>query len=226
MASTVSVLTPSEQRLLALLPENAGFSLASAARVLGAGFRQKYLSELLSRLAAKGRLSRLRNGFFFAGTTPSLKGVFSAVEALYPGAYAAFSTALYLHGVADQRPAELVFAIESSYGTTSIGGMQVRFVAMHGGFYGTREINGIRVSTLAKTFYDCLSRPKWSGGFDAAIALLVQARLSKDQYAELAGYFKENGSRRLAARISRRGHGRLPAGFIMQLDLVALGRLA
>ncbi|MFH1200673.1 MAG: hypothetical protein V1708_06410 [Candidatus Micrarchaeota archaeon] len=226
MEAAVPFLTPSEQRLLALLPSGGGFSLASAARVLGAGLRPKYLSELLSRLSSKGRISRLKNGFFYAGGTASLKGAFCAVESLHPGAYAAFSTALYLHGIADQRPAELAFATESSYGTADANGMRVRFVALHGGFYGTEIINGIRVSTLAKTFFDCLSRPKWAGGFDSAMALLEQNRLSKEQYAELAGYFKESANLRLAARVARCGRGRLPSGLIRQLDSVAMGRLA
>ncbi|MFH1106746.1 MAG: type IV toxin-antitoxin system AbiEi family antitoxin [Candidatus Micrarchaeota archaeon] len=226
METAAPILTPSEQRLLSLLPRDAGFSLADASEVLGARFKPKYLSELLSRLAAKGMLARLRNGFFYSGAAPSLKGVFAAAEYLHRGAYAACSTALYLHGVIDQRPAELVFATESAYGKAGFGGMQVRFVALGGGFYGTEEINGIRVSTYAKTFFDCLSRPKWCGGFDSAMALLEQNRLSKMQFGELAGYFKDVGNRRLAARIARRGRGWLPVSFIRQLDLVVLGRLA
>ena len=182
-------LTIKEQEALEKLPLG-GFSSNECKHAQG----KAYFEELLLRLAKKGRLLHLKKGRFFR---PSKKGIDPLEVALSVGekGYLSFATALKHDGLLDEHLSRVFVATANKRGLLDYPNFDVELIPMGEDFYGIVDEEGMRWSTLAKTFYDCLKKPWLAGGIGKVIFALNQAKLEKTDWLEWLYYLENSNSK-------------------------------
>ncbi len=199
------LLTRGEQRLLELLPREARFSLAGLAQLPAAKrmFSRGVLKQVVASLARKGKLVRVRKGeYFVAGD--GVDELLVAQEAFR--GYLGFSTALWMHGIKTETPA-VAYVVSGKAGKErKIGGLVAKGVGLGEKAFGWKFMGKHRVSTKAKTLFDCLLKPKYCGGINALAQYLRDAQMTESDWDELEVLLKEYGG---SSTIQR-------AGFVIQ----------
>ena len=184
----VVFLSRRELWLYELLPDGA-VDASYVKRFLGKSFSRPYLMELLDRLAAKGALARVRNGVFFKNAEKNADLDFLAGMALGGGkCFAAVSSALYFHGLLDEQPSVFYFATRNKRKRFSFNDNDYVLVPFGKDFRDVVEQRGVLVSSIPKTLFDCLKRPRLAGGISKVVEATQSARLSDGQWKELLGY--------------------------------------
>jgi len=143
------------------------------------------LKTALSRLGKAGRIVRLKRGVYSASP---MKDAFTCAQATYNG-YLAFSSALYLHGMATEMPFAITVATAATSEVKRFGQFEFRAVALGKRAVGFERKGAYVVSTKAKTLFDCLCLPRYSVEREK----LEEAwrTLSPDEKREFAGYAKK-----------------------------------
>ncbi|MBI5225704.1 hypothetical protein HY994_00510 [Candidatus Micrarchaeota archaeon] len=206
-------LTRAEQMLLERLPRGS-FTVEQVPRMES----KRYGAQLLSRLVRKKRLVRLEKGLFFFGDSRDSRRYSMAIS-LAPGGYIGFVSALSYHGWVDEQLSRVQVCTRKKRGMKDLGGFDVQFVPMgDADFYGIADEGALRVSTKAKTFFDCLKKPAMAGGIDKVIRTLKLAELGLDDWTELAVYLDATPSKSLKQRSGFWLDGLAPEWFLMDLE--------
>lgn len=191
----VDYLTGAEQAMLERVPGGAFF-----VDEVTKGQNRRYAARLLSRLARKKKLVRLKKGQYFSAGRRN-EGRFFMALALEPTGYIGLVSALSHYGLVDEALSRVQVCTRSKQGLRDLGGFDVELVALgDADFYGVVEEGALRFSTRAKTFFDCLKKPAFAGGIDRVIRTMKKAALSQDEWTELLYYLDAAPSKSLKQR--------------------------
>lgn len=185
------------------------------------------LKNALHRLVAKKWLIRIKRGWYAINEPEnnSLSDTFFLATIVFNG-YVAFSSALYVYGALDEIPYTVFVATETTSTSKRIGSMDIKAVAMHSRFTGVKDTRGISgytypVSTRAKTLYDCLYLPRYSGGYSNILQAIPRLMKSKEDWEEFSFYSHRFGTVAYKRRIgyllwlaNKRNIIKLPKHFI------------
>lgn len=211
-------LTPLEQEIVEHLPPDSVLTfgmleeLNSKKRMTSA----QNLRQLLSSLERKKKLLRIKKGLYYVmkdGYDEFLIG-----QHLFNG-YLGFSTALWLYGWKTEEPHVCYVVVRKGKKEKKIGRMIYRAVSLGNLAIGDCYIKRYRVSTKAKTFFDCFCKPKYAGGYDQILYSLGRADLNGEDWEEFTQFLKMYGSSAVKQRVgyilsSARGRGKIPSEII------------
>ncbi len=173
----LSYLTPDTVVLFAIIKEiNKSHGITSGGN----------LWHTVSSLERKGKLVRIKKGKYYV-CGAGAPDYFLIGQHLF-GGYLGFSTALWIHGLKTEEPYVCYLAAPSGSGGKRIGKMQYRRVALGNLAIGSTYIKRYRVSTKAKTLFDCLHIPKYAGGFHQILYALKSAGLTSLEWEEFFRY--------------------------------------
>ncbi|MDG6224229.1 MAG: hypothetical protein QCI82_01815 [Candidatus Thermoplasmatota archaeon] len=204
-------LTPSEQRILNVI-DNASFIEKKALSEHLYGMNDKNLDKGLTSLSRKGEIFRLKRGFYIRtgarGIDTTL--ILRAAPVAY-GGYIAFDTALRIYDLLDYEPFTIMVSTPYHSGSIPICQYEIVYTSMGERCRGQVNQDGIWVSDLEKTFFDCFYRPDLSGGYQNISKAIAQVkdlswkrfgsylqRLGTDPLRQRVGYIT---SKVLASRI-------------------------
>jgi len=180
--------TKTEHLLLAELQEGSvvGFSqlgeLNRRLRLTSKG----NLPLLAASLVRKNQLYRIRKGKYFVNRGKPVDP-FRLGPEIFHG-YNAFSSALYLHGWRTEAPVFHYVACVKGSGRRRLGNFTFISVSMGKAALGDTEVGGYRVSSPAKTLFDCFLFPKYSGGAQGILQALSLSRLGGADWDEFLTY--------------------------------------
>ncbi|MFA4946854.1 MAG: hypothetical protein WC607_04965 [Candidatus Micrarchaeia archaeon] len=171
-------------------------------RVPGWSYNRHYLSEVLGRLVEKKRVERVKRGVFKV-FEPSALNEFKVGLGLVNGvgAYIGFGSALRLHGLIDEELSTVFVASNKARLTRVANYGDYKVVALGGACVGSIELRGVRVSSKAKTVFDCFLRPNCCGGLNKLIEVAGRLELSDSEWRELLGYCRAFASNALKQRV-------------------------
>jgi predicted transcriptional regulator of viral defense system len=193
-------LTPLEQEIMNYLSPDSVLTfsmlkeLNSQERITSA----QNLRQLLSSLEAKKKLLRIKKGLYYVvrdGYDEFLVGQY-----LFDG-YLGFSTALWLYGWKTEEPHVCYVVVRKGKNEKEIGRMIYKTVSLGRLAIGDCYIKRYRVSTKAKTFFDCFCKPKYAGGYDQIVYSLGRSDLSGEDWAEFTQFLKMYGSSSVKQRV-------------------------
>ena len=180
--------TKKEQILLAELREGSVVEF-SQLRELNRRLRltsEGNLAILAASLVRKNMLCRIRKGKYFVNRGKPVDP-FRLGPELFQG-YNAFSSALYIHGWRTEAPIFHYIACVKGSGRRRLGNFTFISVSMGKAALGDTEVGGYRVSSRAKTFFDCFLFPKYSGGVQGILRALSLSRLEGADWDEFLSY--------------------------------------
>lgn len=178
------------------------FNAISSADVIQVGeiqglfphLNSKEINKICSSLSSKGYLYRVKRGTYLVqqrpSRTPVIKNPYKVATAIFKG-YIGFSSALRIYDLLEYEPFTIFVVTYKRSVEKRIGEYTLKWVAMGDKAEGATYYRGLYVSTLAKTFFDCLYRPQYGGGYSTITKALYEAELD---WKEFLGYFKEASS--------------------------------
>jgi predicted transcriptional regulator of viral defense system len=157
--------------------------------------------KILSSLNSKGYLYRLEKGLYLVQKTPSKEPIiekpYQLALSLFKG-YIAFSSALRLYNIIEYEPFTFFVVTPNRSKRLIIGNYEIRAVSMRVRAEGITLYNGIYVSNLEKTIFDCFYKPQYSGGYETITrALATDMKLN---WKNVLYYFKKYSSDSLCQR--------------------------
>lgn len=180
--------------VLSSLPESRVFYFKEVASLFGSSG----LSRTLSSLVKKKKLQRVKRGVFISSGTDEWG---KALALGGKGSYLGFATALFIHKLVDEYP-NTVFVVSRNRSTTIKSGvLSYKIVNLGDRAVGSVSKDFIRVSSLAKTFFDCFYMPEYAGGLPRVITAFKRARFSKNDWSEFFYYLRDYGSFCLRMRV-------------------------
>ena len=143
------------------------------------GLSKDYLYVVINRLEKKGWITGVGKGVYLrlpASTALEgrayLEDPFEVGLKMYPG-YLAFQSALRIHGLSEYEPFTVFVATTSKSETASLlEHYEVKAVKLGRRFAGFEEKGKYKVSTKAKTFFDCFYHPQYAGGYPEVLKSL------------------------------------------------------
>lgn len=207
----VMFLTKSEQKLLEVLPKGV-----FTAKEVSGKIPLRYRTELLSRLAKRNAIQRIKKGVYLLQVNPA-ESQFETALGLHPDGYLGFSTALKHYGGITEELSRVFVATERAEGVKSFDNFDVEMIPVHSDFYGILQEGGLRWSTKAKTVFDCLKKPEVVGGFKKVWNAVERMELSKDDWIELL-YYLENSSKSFRQKTGFLLEGKAPEWFLKKLE--------
>ena len=153
----------------------------------------------LASLARKGRMARVRRGLYLRseGTgKPIIEDPFQLALALFPG-YIAFGSALAHWRLVEYEPFTVFIGTRSRSGSRGIGEYTFKAVSMGRRAQGAVFNNGVYVSTLEKTLFDCLYKPHHAGGYPLVARAVSEA---DPDWREVSRWFERLGTPSLRRR--------------------------
>ena len=171
----------------------------------GLGINSSNLWVIVHRLAKKRWLTRVKRGVYLRLPASAvleggvyLEDPFEAALKIFDG-YLAFQSALRVHGLSEYEPFTVFVATKRLSRTVKlVEQYEVKAVKLGHRFLGFEEKNGYRVSTIAKTFFDCLMHPDLAGGYPEILKSLHKA--GSLDWREFVSYYKRFGSSSLAQK--------------------------
>ncbi|MEA2034398.1 MAG: hypothetical protein U9N40_02735, partial [Euryarchaeota archaeon] len=157
------------------------------------------VNKICSGLSSKGYLYRLKKGVYLVQMKPSdipvIKNLYTIALAMFKG-YIGFSSALRIYDLIDYEPFTIFVITKNRSLEKRIGEYTFKSVAMGKRATGITYYNGIYISTLAKTFFDCFYKPQYGGGYSVITKALYDAASDADpDWSEFVKYFEpESGS--------------------------------
>lgn len=149
----------------------------------------QHINKVFSSMSKKGYLRRLKRGVYLVqdgiSHDPIITDPNRIALAIFSG-YIGFSSALKVYGLLDYEPFTVFVVNRNKSGQRTLGEYTFRAVALGRNAVGFTYRNGIHVSTLAKTFFDCFYRPQYAGGYSTVAKALYSAQLHWDEFV---GYF-------------------------------------
>jgi predicted transcriptional regulator of viral defense system len=193
-------LTAAEQKIFALLPKERAVTTGSLhAALKTVSFTR--LSSLLGRLARKGFITKVEKGIYLASENKAFLDYKRGLALGGKSSYVAFSSALSLHHLISERPATIFIATPKANKKASWPTAECRLIALGGKCFGAVLLNGLRVSSVPKTFFDCFARLRYAGGLSKLVEALESSELSEAEWLEFGNYLQEFGSNSLRQRV-------------------------
>ncbi len=153
----------------------------------------------LSSLVKKGILYRLQRGIYLRCEGPHLPVIDDPAKlalAIYPG-YLAFFSALHHWGLHEYEPFIVTVATRDRSAERGIGQYTIHAVAMGRRAQGMVFHEGVYVSTLEKTIFDCIYKPNRSGGYNLVVRAIAD---SEPEWDDVLFWLQELGSQSLRQR--------------------------
>lgn len=192
-------LTKTEQEVISVI-KGADIVTVQEIKGLFPELSDDMIKKVLSSLARKGYLYRLKRGIYLVNEEPGrplIKNPYRIALALFPG-YIAFSSALRLYGLIEYEPFTIFVATPEKSGKREIGEYTIKAIALGEKAIGMALKDGVYTSTLAKTFFDCFYKPAYCGGYSEITKALYEAE--KIDWEEFLSYFKSFASDSLCQR--------------------------
>lgn len=166
---------------------------------------------VLNRMVKKKFLFRVKRGVYSVATgyfqpVNGVEDAYHTAQLIFPG-YLAFATALNLHGLLDEFAFTAFVATTSTSASRVLGQVEVRAVALGKSAVGFVRMGDYTVSTRAKTLFDCLRFPDYSGGYSKITKAFFFAKLSAEEWQEFCSYIAAFSSKATAQR----------AGYLLEL---------
>lgn len=149
------------------------------------------IRNVLSSLNKKRCLHRLKRGTY--AVTPDrtilMSDILKISTQIYNG-YLAFSTALRIHNLIDYETFTIFIATRERSRTIEIGEYDLRYLSLGKRATGMIMKDGLWVSDLEKTIFDCIYRPDLAGGFNSITkAIFLSKNLDWDNLlGHMEGY--------------------------------------
>jgi predicted transcriptional regulator of viral defense system len=167
---------PVEQEILDLTADVEPIVAEDLVEVME-GTRPQVVRNALSSLVKKGRLFRLKRGIYLR-CDPSGEPIIVEPErlglALFTG-YIAFTTALHHWRLIEYIPFTIFVATRNRSAERELGAYVFKAVSMGTRAQGAVFDNGVYVSTLEKTIYDCIYKPAHSGGYNIVVRAIAES---------------------------------------------------
>jgi len=145
------------------------------------------INKICSSLSSKGYLYRLKKGIYLVQEKPSdisvIKNPYRIALALFKG-YIGFSSALRIYDLLDYEPFTIFIVTKNKSMEKRIGKYTFKSVAMSKRTTGITYYNGIYISTISKTFFDCFYKPQYSGGYSTITRALYDAKLDWNEFVK------------------------------------------
>jgi predicted transcriptional regulator of viral defense system len=159
-------LTPNEQRIMETIGDS---ELAVTEDIIGSlpGIPANSVKNAISSLSRKGRLYRLRRGFYLRCEHPGIPLIGNpekTAQVLF-GGYVAFGSALRHWNLLEYEPFTVFVVTRTKGGTVKAGNYTFRAVSMGRRAAGAIHDRGVYVSSLEKTIFDCIYKPSHAGGY-------------------------------------------------------------
>ncbi len=160
------------------------------------------LKVILNRMVKKGWFKRLKRGTYLIQSFgfESNGDPIAVAQAVFNG-YLGFGSALYFHGIADEYPFTVFIVTNSTSKTVPFGSFELKAVALKDKAVGFETKNGIVVSTIAKTLFDCFYLPEYAGGYSKILKAFYNARMDEKQLKEFKFYVERFADKGLRAKI-------------------------
>lgn len=185
--------SPREQEVMGALDGEEG--VLDTADLAGRlpGLRRQALNKLVSSLASKGYLHRLKRGLYLYQRAPSERpspgNLYRITQALW-GGYIGFLSALRLYELTQYEPFAYYAVTEKRSGRLELGSYTLQAVAMGRRATGMTFYREVYVSTVPKTFFDCFFKPQHAGGYSEVSRALQDAAPSLG-WDEFLSYFRD-----------------------------------
>ncbi len=200
--------SPTEQLILETAPNRGPIMIDYLIGALH-GISAQVVRNAFSSLVNKGILYRLQRGIYLRCGEPFLPVIDDPAKlalAIYPG-YLAFFSALHHWGLHEYEPFIVTVATQDRSAERGIGQYTINAVAMGRRAQGMVFHEGVYVSTLEKTIFDCIYKPHRSGGYNLVVRAIAD---SEPEWDEVLFWFDELGSQSLRQRagyiLSRAGN--------------------
>lgn len=146
------------------------------------------LNEMLSDMAKKGWLFRLKRGMYYVKDNPR-DGVDPLLVAphMFNG-YLAFATALRVYGAISEVPYVVYVATTKSSKSSAMENMELKAVSIGRRAFGEGTYRGYVVSSKAKTLYDCFYLPEYAGGYSRVLEAVHGLGLGWNEWKEFLRY--------------------------------------
>lgn len=131
----------------------------------------------LSRLTRIGRLARVKRGVYVRSDGPGrpvIEDPEKVALALFKG-YIAFASALGHWRLIEYEPFTVFVATSVRSGTVGLGEYTFKAISMGKRAQGTIFDGGVYVSTIEKTLFDCLYKPRHAGGYALVARAVAEA---------------------------------------------------
>lgn len=170
------------------------------------GLSKDYLHVIINRLAKKGWITGVGKGVYLrlpANTALEghayLEDPFEVGLKVYSG-YLAFQSALRIHGLSEYEPFAVFVATENKSETIPLlEHYEIKAIKLGKRFVGFGEKRKYKVSTKAKTFFDCFYHPQYAGGYSNVLKSLHLA--GEIDWTEMEKYLNDFGSSSLCQKI-------------------------
>jgi predicted transcriptional regulator of viral defense system len=159
-------------------------------------------NKILHSLYKKGYLRRARKGLYY---NPQTLKSFHELALRTREGYIAFASALRHYNLIEYEDFTIFLATKNYRARIPLEGTkyEIQCIPLKNLYTGFEKKGGIYVSTIEKTFFDCLLRPKYTG-----YSILTKALHSaKINWKEFMGYFKLTDNSSLCQR----------TGFLLEL---------
>jgi len=205
MNRKLTELSHKEQQLYFLL-ENKNLNLFSISdlRNLKLSFSKNYLNVILHRLAKKKYIYKIKKGLYLRIPASCilegklyLEDPFLIATKLFNG-YLAFLSALRYYNLTDYQTFTIFIATKNKSKLISIGNYEFKAINIGKKFVGFRRLGNYKVSTLAKTFFDCFYKPEYAISYSEILKSLFNCK--KIDFREFISYFKSFASHSLCQR--------------------------
>ena len=148
------------------------------------------INKICSNLSLKGYLHRLKKGMYLVHEKPSIapviKNPYRIALTLFQG-YIGFSSALRVYNLLDYEPFTIFVVTTNKSREKKIGEYIFKSVAMGEKAMGITYYEGMYISSLEKTFFDCFYKPQYSGGYSTITKALHDIDLNWNDFIQ---YFR------------------------------------
>ena len=143
------------------------------------------INKICSNLSSKRYLHRLKKGIYLVQERPSavpvIKNPYKIALALFKG-YIGFSSALRVYNLLDYAPFTIFVVTVNKSREKRVGDYTFKAVAMGKRAVGLTHYNGIYISTISKTFFDCFYKPQYCGGYSVITKALNDVEFDWDEF--------------------------------------------
>lgn len=145
------------------------------------------LNKINSGLASKGYLKRLKKGTYIVQDRPSdapvITNPYTVALSIYDG-YIGFSSALRLYNLLDYEPFTIFVVTDKKSGEKKFGEYIFKAVSLGKKALGMTYREGVYVSTVAKTFFDCFYKPQYAGGYSEITKAIYEAKIDWPEFIQ------------------------------------------
>jgi predicted transcriptional regulator of viral defense system len=187
-------LTPKEQEVYEGVK---AADVISHDEIVGLFPQEKWINRTIHGLISKGKLKAIRRGLYFVGGEDgTLKNPYAVSMRIFRG-YVGLSSAFKIHGLLDYEPFTVFIITSKRSERRTIGNYSFRAINFGDRATGEEFREGVYVSTVAKTFFDCFFRPSYVGYSEITKALYQLTEMDWDEFLH---YFVRFASPSLSQR--------------------------